>query len=196
MPAAFRVKSQHRLVLPRWSVALVLAIGGHLAFWSLAEAVPSFARQTGLPCAACHNNFPQLTPLGRQFKMLGYEFDDSPNKYPPLSMHVQGSFTHTAAGQPGGAAPHFGDNDNFALDAVSLFYGGKILSRLAAFSQVTYDGVAEHLAIDNTDIRLANSFTIAEKPLLPIIGAYNPSALRLIHMDSPCGLSSAGLPWK
>lgn len=152
--------------LRRWSVVFALVAAGLVGSCSPAAAVPSFARQTGLPCAACHNNFPQLTPLGRQFKMLGYELDDSPNKYPPVSMHVQGSFTHTQAGQPGGAAPHFGDNDNFALDAVSLFYGGKIFSRLAAFSQVTYDGVAEHLAIDNTDIRLANSFTIADKPVI------------------------------
>lgn len=144
----------------------MLTAGGALAPWSAADAVPSFARQTGLPCAVCHNNFPQLTPFGRQFKMLGYELDNSPNRYPPLSAMVVGSFTHTEVGQPDGAAPHFGDNDNFALDAVSLFYGGKIYSRLAAFVQATYDGIAEHLAIDNTDIRLANSFTIAEKPVI------------------------------
>ena len=60
----------------RWTLASMLLIGLLVTAWSSADAVPSFARETGLPCAACHNNFPQLTPLGRQFKMAGYEFDD------------------------------------------------------------------------------------------------------------------------
>jgi hypothetical protein len=37
-----------------------------------AEALPSFARQTGQPCGACHTDFPSLTPFGRQFKLGGY----------------------------------------------------------------------------------------------------------------------------
>ena len=34
--------------------------------------VPSFSRQTGLPCSACHYQFAQLTPFGRLFKLNGY----------------------------------------------------------------------------------------------------------------------------
>lgn len=37
-----------------------------------AQALPSFARQTGQPCGACHTDFPSLTPFGRQFKLGGY----------------------------------------------------------------------------------------------------------------------------
>src|ERR1700686_3793496 len=37
-----------------------------------AKALPSFARQTGQPCGACHTDFPALTPYGRRFKLLGY----------------------------------------------------------------------------------------------------------------------------
>ncbi|MEJ2687039.1 MAG: cytochrome C, partial [Gammaproteobacteria bacterium] len=37
-----------------------------------ANAVPSFARQTGLACMACHTVFPELTPFGRTFKLNGY----------------------------------------------------------------------------------------------------------------------------
>ena len=36
------------------------------------QALPSYARQTGQQCAACHNGFPELTPYGRQFKLNGY----------------------------------------------------------------------------------------------------------------------------
>jgi len=37
-----------------------------------ASAVPSFARQTGLPCSGCHYAPPELNPAGRRFKLLGY----------------------------------------------------------------------------------------------------------------------------
>ena len=39
---------------------------------TVATTVPSFARQTGLACSACHYQFPQLTPFGRLFKINGY----------------------------------------------------------------------------------------------------------------------------
>ena len=37
-----------------------------------ANALPSFARQTGQPCGTCHTDFPYLTPYGRLFKLGGY----------------------------------------------------------------------------------------------------------------------------
>jgi hypothetical protein len=37
-----------------------------------AIALPSFARQTGAACGACHTDFPGLTPFGREFKLGGY----------------------------------------------------------------------------------------------------------------------------
>jgi hypothetical protein len=38
-----------------------------------AQAVPAFARQTGMPCNACHfQNFPALNAMGRSFKNGGY----------------------------------------------------------------------------------------------------------------------------
>ena len=45
---------------------------GLVAWYRIAMAVPSYARQTGQPCAACHTVFPELTAYGRRFKMLGY----------------------------------------------------------------------------------------------------------------------------
>ena len=166
MSVLSRAKPAHRRRRLRWSVTVAVVIGGLLASWSPAEAIPSFARQTGLPCAACHNNFPQLTPLGRQFKMLGYEFAPAPPSLKQFSLMTVSSFTHTDAGQPGGAAKGFGDNNNLAQDAISLFYGGPIYSRLAAFIQATYDGIADHFAIDNTDIRLAKPFSLGEVPVI------------------------------
>src|SRR5215472_9313114 len=49
-----------------------------------ARAVPSFARQTGQPCGACHTDFPQLTPFGRSFKLRGYTAGGGPFRRTPF----------------------------------------------------------------------------------------------------------------
>jgi hypothetical protein len=149
-----------------WSLFSVVWIVS-LFPYSQAEAIPSFARQTGAACSQCHvQSFgPNLTPQGRQFKLQGYT-TASPGQafaYPPISAMVVGSFTHTDSSQPGGAADGYSANNNFSFDQASLFYGGRILpgfDGLGAFVQLTYDGIGHVLALDNTDIRLAHSATI------------------------------------
>jgi hypothetical protein len=56
------------------AVATVVVLTGFLTigFAPPAQALPSFARQTGQPCGTCHTDFPALTPYGRRFKLLGY----------------------------------------------------------------------------------------------------------------------------
>jgi len=55
----------HRLLLQSLGVGLCVALAAPVL------AVPSFARQTGMACAACHTVFPELTPFGREFKLNG-----------------------------------------------------------------------------------------------------------------------------
>ena len=61
---------------PRFAVALaelvLLAAWLTIGFTPSAQALPSFARQTGQPCGTCHTDYPALTPFGRRFKLLGY----------------------------------------------------------------------------------------------------------------------------
>ncbi len=52
--------------------SVVFITGFSLGFAPSAQALPSFARQTGQPCGTCHTDFPALTPYGRRFKLLGY----------------------------------------------------------------------------------------------------------------------------
>jgi hypothetical protein len=134
---------------------------------SPAFAVPSFARQTGQPCATCHVGAfgPQLTEFGREFKLNGYVWNDD-GKHVPLAAMIQASLTHTSADQPGGAGPGFAANNNAALDQTSIFFGGKILDNMGAFVQVTYDGIAKQLTWDNLDVRYAQSAQLDGKPLL------------------------------
>jgi hypothetical protein len=136
---------------------LVAMMLGVVALANPAQALPSYARQTGQTCAMCHTGLPELTPLGREFKLNGYVQGGGQETWmPPVAAMVQGGFTHTSANQPG-ANQHFGPNNNFELTQASLFYGGAIWSEqgLGAFIQGTYDGVGRGFSWDNTDVRMA-----------------------------------------
>src|SRR3954453_9254422 len=95
-----------------------------------AQAVPSFAAQTGQPCSACHIGAfgPQLTPFGRAFKIGGYTQSGREGwaAQGPLAVMAIGSFTHMDASQPEAPAQHFGRNDTFVFDQVSLFLAGRL----------------------------------------------------------------------
>ena len=146
-----------------------------------ARAVPSFARQTGLQCVVCHTEFPILTAFGHQFKLNGYTLSTDQSDIPPIAIMLQPAFTHTEKGKTGGAAPHFGDNNNLALNQVSIFYSGRLLgpyasrlldadtaafmNKFGVFFQTTYDGTAKTWAWDNAEFRFADSTTVAGHPV-------------------------------
>ena len=169
----------------RFIAVFLAAIGMWCAaYWRPAEALPSYARQTGQECAACHNGFPELTPYGRLFKLNGYTFSGGTTDMPPIAGMAIPTFTHTATGQPGGAAPHFGPNDNFAFTG-SLFYGGKILDHLGAFVQGTYDEVPRSFHWDNTDIRYANTAALVEQELVYGVSLNNNPTVNDVWNSTP-----------
>jgi hypothetical protein len=131
-----------------------------------AASLPLYARQTGQPCATCHTAFLELTPFGRRFKLGGYTLGGGDWNGPPFAVMLQPTFTNTQAPQPGGAAPGFGVNNNFVMQSMSLFTGGKITDNLGAFIQGTYDGVTHRFAWDNTDIRVAKPIDVDGHTLL------------------------------
>jgi hypothetical protein len=145
----------------RWSrllAGLALAIVGLLAAGPQAQALPAFAAQTGQPCTACHiGGFgPQLTPLGRAFKIGGYtqRGGEGWESYVPLAAMVQTSFTHTGSDWPDDQIPHhYNNNNNIALDQVSGFLAGGIGEHTGGFLQFTYSNVSNSTALDNTDLR-------------------------------------------
>jgi hypothetical protein len=116
-----------------------------------AAAVPAFAVQTGQPCEGCHvGGFgPQLTTVGREFKLQGYTLRTKSFNI-PLSAMAVASYIQTTKPQP--PAPGFGGNDNVALDQFSLFFAGGFGDHLGAFIQGTYDGVAKAWHWDNLDL--------------------------------------------
>jgi hypothetical protein len=130
-----------------------------------AEALPSYARQTGQECAACHNGFPELTPYGRLFKANGYVFPGATSTIPGFAAMMVDSYTRTQSPQAGGAAPGYGPNNNTAFELASLFYGGAISTDLGigAFIQTTYNHISGRFSWDNTDIRWAHSSIVGDR---------------------------------
>ena len=159
---------------------------------SPAKAVPSFARQTGQPCATCHTAFPELTPYGRRFKLSGYTITGGtePWEAPPIAAMVLPTFTKTKVQQdtpptnPDGY-PIAHVNDNFIMQQASLFYGGKIFDNLGALAQGTYDKASQHTYLDNTDIRYTNTFNYGPFNALVGLNANNGPTVQDVWNTTP-----------
>ncbi|MDE2576393.1 MAG: hypothetical protein KGL55_13890 [Rhodospirillales bacterium] len=135
-----------------------IAGAGLLGSAGNAWALPNFAAQTGQPCSACHIGAfgPQLTPFGRAFKLSGYTTrgGDGLGSKIPLSGMVLGSFNNTAKDFPAGSVPqHYGPNNNFALDQISLFLAGGIGEHSGGFVQGTYSDINNAFHLDQVDLR-------------------------------------------
>lgn len=139
--------------------------------------IPSFSRQTGLPCSACHNQFPQLTAFGRMFKLNGYTMTglqtigqpgDSSGRetlklspIPGISAMVVASVSHTArtpAGTQNGTT-------QFPQE-FSLFAAGQITPNAGIFTQFTYEAQEGSLGIDNIDLRYASHHSLGARDVL------------------------------
>jgi hypothetical protein len=90
----------HKVNTTRTQFALALLLYAMLGAIEPALAVPSYARQTGQECIACHVSFPELTPYGRYFKLTGYTIgkvaiSSEGINYVPLAVMAQVSVTNT-----------------------------------------------------------------------------------------------------
>lgn len=144
--------------------SLILLAASCLLWLSPAQAVPSYARQTGADCASCHvGGFgPQLTPYGIKFKIGGYTETDGGDGKVPLSAMLVANWTRTA--KAASEAPeHFNVNNNTALQEASLFLAGRLTDHVGTFVQSTYSGVDRRSALDQFDIRYARNVSLGEQ---------------------------------
>ena len=185
-----------------------ILIGGAIALFVIvflrvpkAAAVPSYARQTGFPCKSCHLNPPELTPLGRTFKLNGYTIAGKPTILSkakgkeggldileafPLSAMMDTSFSSTQSPQPGT------QNGNVQIPQfASLFLAGAWSEHVGSFVQVTYDAQDNHFSWDNTDIRYANSTKVFKKDLTYGITLNNNPTVEDLWNSTPAW----GYPW-
>lgn len=181
--------------------AVVMVLAGAAMLAPSARAVPSYSRQTGFPCKSCHTTPPELTPLGRIFKLNGYtitgiqkietkqtarEAGLSLLQWLPLSVLFDTSFNSTNQPQPGK------QNGNIEFpQAVSLFLSGAWGSHVGSFVQVTYDAQADTFSWDNTDIRYANSTKLMGKDLVYGLMMNNNPTVEDLWNSTPAW----GFPW-
>src|SRR5215469_6586433 len=167
------------------TVTAVLAAAASLAAVSPARAVPSFARQTGMACEACHTVYPELTHFGRVFKANGYILSNvkqvrdvtgqkeellSLAQMVPLSIMAQISYSQMKTSVPdlsAAGAPGVAQNGTAGFpQQLSLFYAGKIAPNFGAFFQLTYANDSGTIGIDNTDLRFADTLALSDdRPL-------------------------------
>ena len=179
---------------------LALLVAGFLQV-PKAAAVPSFARQTGFPCKSCHMMPPELTPLGRTFKLNGYTMAGKPTVTSkakgkdgglsilesfPLSVMLDASFSSTKTPQPGT------QNGNFQLPQdASLFLAGAWSEHVGSFVQVTYNTRDDHFTSDNTDIRFVNITKLSGKELVYGLDLNNNPTVEDLWNSTPAW----GFPW-
>lgn len=165
------------------------------------QAVPSFARQTGLPCSTCHNVFPELTAFGRDFKMNGYVMTGLQqvestskgstsglkiNEIPPLSAMLQVSMTRTSKAQP--------DVQNSNVEfphQLSFFFAGEVSEHMGSFLQFTYTQEDGHFSLDNTDLRYANHIQFAGADTIYGVTINNNPTVEDVWNSTPAW----GYPW-
>lgn len=170
-----------------------------------AGAVPSFARQTGEGCAACHVSFPELTPFGRFFKLSGYTIGN--RQIFPLAVMAQVGVTSLKNNQDDQGNPIIPKNHDLAFAGASLFLAGKATDNLGGFVQWTYEnvipnadntGTVGHSGIDNADLRLVGrSASIDAKEIEWIYGLTvhnNPTAQDVWNSTPAFGFPFTGPP--
>ncbi len=178
--------------------ALFIALFVHVP---AASAIPSYARQTGFPCKSCHYMPPELTALGRAFKLNGYTMAGKPtvtspgkgNTSPlnilesfPLSVLFDTSFTNLKSPQPGS------QNGSFEFpQQASLFLAGAWSTHVGSFVQVTYNSQDDHFSWDNSDIRYANATHLFKKDLAFGITLNNNPTVEDLWNSTPAW----GFPW-
>ena len=173
------------------SFVALFAVLAMVLFSVEADALPSFARQTGQNCVACHagGQFPMLTPYGRKFKLTGYTIG-SRTIFPMALMMQSGATrvantTNGALNDPNGSggngssgADNFPKNGLPYVGSVSAFIGGKITDNIGLFGQWTYSNYDHkgddgrwhsHSSSDQFDLRYADRFIGENRDL--IIGA-------------------------
>jgi hypothetical protein len=144
-----------------------------------ANAVPSYARQTGQACIACHVSFPELTPYGRYFKLTGYTIGTRQDM--PFAAMVQAGVTWTQQAHDSAGVLQVPRDGGLVIPGGSVFLAGKATDNIGGFVQWTLNnfsggtdangnptGGATHGQLDNFDLRAVGRYSApdAKEPAL------------------------------
>jgi hypothetical protein len=120
-------------------VSLTLILG--LAWSTMANAVPSFARKYELNCSGCHTAYPQLNATGRKFKEAGYRFPSDSDK--KVALEISDALNldkHVPISAVLVARPYdkkdSGNTKNRALHEVEIIVAGTIANNWSGYFEI------------------------------------------------------------
>jgi len=167
-----------------------------------AYGLPSFARQTGQKCAACHvgGNWPQLTPWGRFFKLSGYSAGKSVfekgqknndeaggGKYVPAGLFGQVGLTWAAHPSDANGQPvieHRGTPEAYE-------FTGEVATKLTNFSGIFYEYQLGNTfpgwkgAAGPVDLRAVHFFNFGNNELLVGVDSNNSPTVQDVWNTVP-----------
>ena len=170
---------------------IVLSLAGALAataFAPEAAAIPSFARQTGMACNACHQqHFPVLNSFGMAFKAAGYTMMGAQGKVEGehlsipdtlnMSMLIKARYQKTNGTD--GVGVLSGQTTNGGQwqipDELALFVGGRVAENIGVFSEINLAGATAGATI--AGIKLPFSFDLggAQLSVIPFTAGAGPA---------------------
>lgn len=142
-----------------------------------AQALPTFSRQTGKSCATCHLNYRELTPEGRNFKLMGYSAGDY---VIPVSAEAVVSETWIKnTGSSLSPSVSLPKNGSPIIEAGSLFLSGKYFENFGGNIEWTFNAantnpiygtqgvqtgtkVGSDSFLDASDVRYAKQFSLGD----------------------------------
>jgi len=96
----------------------------------------------------------------------------------PLSAAAIASYVRTSKDQPSPPAPHYGTNDNAALDQVSIYLAGGFGDHFGSFAQFSYDGVGRGFSWDMLDLRAIERATLGGSSVVLGVSVNNAPTLQ------------------
>jgi len=175
-----------------------------LMLWSQeSAALPTFNRQTGQNCLACHagGQYPELTPYGRLFKLTGYTLGERTLPFSGMAVASDSKVSNTSKSDDPQA--DFQKNNSLIFATGSVFAAGKITDNIGAFLQVTYDNYASqsddgkfhgHSNADNMDIRYADRSVDANRDWIWGVSVNNNPSVSDVWNSAPAWMQYVPVP--
>ena len=159
-------------------------------------AVPSFARQTGQNCVACHagGNFPELTSYGRLFKLTGYTLGERTIPLAAMAVVTDSMVKNTSDPNGDYNADFPPKHSNLILNTGSIFLAGKVTDNIGAFMQFTMnryvgpggDGKFKSVfGSDNADIRYSDRFIDTNQDFIFGVSVNNNPSVQDVWNSAP-----------
>lgn len=181
----------HRVLL----AVLVFFVQAHPSY-----AVPSFSKQTGMPCASCHLNYGELTPEGRKFKLMGYTSGVNTSPFSFLGVISDSKIRNTSSSlSPDVSMPK---NGSIIPESGSLVVAGKISDHAGGYLQWTLNAantkpiygsqgvqtgtkVGSDSFLDASEVRYANETSLGNRKAIVGVTLNNAPGVQDVWVSSP-----------